>query len=73
MDCLMPMMDGFEATKQIRKLETNQQHTLIFALTASTSNEVKEQCKAVGMDDIMLKPFKFDLLLSKINQGLANQ
>ena len=73
MDCLMPIMDGYEATKEIRKLETSEQHTLIFALTASASNEVKEQCIISGMDDIMLKPFKFDTLLEKINQGLANR
>ncbi|NQZ22616.1 MAG: response regulator [Colwellia sp.] len=73
MDILMPIMDGYEATEKIRQLETTEQRTLIFALTASASNEVGEQCLAAGMDDIMLKPFKFDTLLSKINQGLTNK
>ena len=73
MDILMPIMDGYEATEKIRLLETAEQRTLIFALTASASHEVGEQCLAAGMDDIMLKPFKFDTLLSKINQGLANK
>ena len=56
-------MDGFEATKKIRELETCSPPSLIYALTASASNEVGEQCKEVGMDDIILKPFKFDILL----------
>jgi len=71
MDILMPIMDGYEATKKIRQLEPPEQHTVIFALTASASHEVGEKCIATGMDDIMLKPFKFDALLRKINQGLA--
>jgi len=73
MDILMPIMDGYEATKKIRQLESPEQRTLIFALTASASKEVGEQSLSAGMDDIMLKPFKFDTLLSKINQGLANK
>jgi len=73
MDCLMPIMDGYQATKEIRKLEKNEQHTLIFALTASASNEVEAQCISAGMDDIMLKPFKFDVLLNAINQEIANK
>ncbi|KGJ91776.1 ATP-binding protein [Colwellia psychrerythraea] len=71
MDCLMPIMDGFEATKKIRELEANNQHTLIFALSASASSEIGEQSINAGMDDIMLKPFKFDELLNKITQNLS--
>ena len=71
MDCLMPVMDGFEATVQIRELEKDNQHTLIFALSASASSEIGERSIDAGMDDIMLKPFKFDELLNKIAKGLA--
>lgn len=70
MDCLMPIMDGFEATKQIRKLERDDQHTLIFALSASASSEIGERSISAGMDNIMLKPFKFNELLNKIAQNL---
>ncbi|MFT5716532.1 MAG: CheY-like chemotaxis protein/anti-sigma regulatory factor (Ser/Thr protein kinase) [Oleiphilaceae bacterium] len=70
MDCLMPIMDGFTATQNIRKLEKENQHVIIFALTASTSSEIDERSVEVGMDDIMLKPFKFESLLKKINQHL---
>ena len=70
MDCLMPVMDGFTATQNIRKLEKENQHVLIFALTASASSEIGGRSTEVGMDDIMLKPFKFGDLLKKINQHL---
>jgi signal transduction histidine kinase len=70
MDCLMPIMDGFTATQNIRKLEKENQHVMIFALTASTSSEIDDRSTEVGMDDIMLKPFKFENLLKKINQHL---
>jgi len=71
MDCLMPIMDGFEATERIRAHEKDDQHTLIFALSASASNEIEERSINSGMDDIMLKPFKFDELLNKIAQSLS--
>ena len=71
MDCLMPIMDGFEATERIRAHEKDDQHTLIFALSASASNEIGERSINSGMDDIMLKPFKFDELLNKIAQSLS--
>jgi len=70
MDCLMPVMDGFTATKNIRELEKENHHALIFALTASASSEIGSRSTEAGMDDIMLKPFKFKDLLSKINQHL---
>ena len=70
MDCLMPNMDGFEATRQIRTLETNGMSALIIAITASASEEIGSKAKDSGMDDIMLKPFKFDELLSKVNYWL---
>jgi len=70
MDCLMPVMDGFDATKQIRALEIGKKHTLILALSASASSEIGERSIDAGMDDIMLKPFKFDELLQKITQSL---
>jgi len=57
MDCLMPKMDGFTATQEIRKLGIT---TPIVALTASALQETKEQCKQVGMDDYLPKPFDKD-------------
>ncbi|AQS39195.1 signal transduction histidine kinase [Shewanella psychrophila] len=66
MDCLMPVMDGFDATKAIRKMEVNGNRVPIFAVTASVSEEVTQTCKLAGMDEVMLKPFDFDQLIKKI-------
>ncbi|WP_372766628.1 ATP-binding protein [Pseudoalteromonas sp.] len=64
MDCLMPELDGFDATKQIRQLGIK---TPIVALTASNQNETKEKCLAAGMDDFLSKPLVEKELLNKIN------
>eukprot|EP00347_Sterkiella_histriomuscorum_P015876 403355346 len=57
MDCNMPIMDGFEATKAIRKLQSiDQQQTYIIALTANTNDSIKIQCLDAGMDDFLTKP-----------------
>lgn len=59
MDCVMPVLDGFDATIQIRELEQNKGiHTPILALTANALSDVKEKCFAAGMDDFLTKPFK---------------
>jgi len=66
MDCLMPIMDGFESTKAIRLLEKNSTNVPIIAITASTSTDIDLLCQEAGMNDVMLKPFEFNKLLSKI-------
>jgi PAS domain S-box-containing protein len=63
MDIHMPLMDGPEATRQIRKLENDSDsHVPIIALTASVMKEEIENCKKAGMDDIVGKPIDFDQL-----------
>lgn len=57
MDCLMPDMDGYEATMVIRELENLAQRIPIIALTASVSLEAKQACFDAGMDDYVTKPF----------------
>lgn len=63
MDCDMPVMDGFEATRHIREWEKScGERTPIIALTASDGEECREQCLQAGMDDFMQKPFRADQL-----------
>ncbi len=70
MDCQMPVMDGFEATRCIRAMERARgtRHTPIVALTAHAFAGYREECLASGMDDYLAKPFAlpdFDALLDR--------
>ncbi|MDP2285351.1 MAG: response regulator, partial [Pseudohongiella sp.] len=63
MDCNMPGLDGFEATRKIRSLPDGKGVMPIIAVTAGAMDGNKAECLAAGMDDILIKPFsKFDLL-----------
>ena len=70
MDCQMPVMNGFEATKKIRELESGPKPIHIIALTAFDINTVKEECDLAGMDDYVSKPIKKNILLEKLEYAL---
>ena len=69
MDCHMPVMDGFEATRRIRaEEEDTDAHTPIVALTADALAGDRDRCLACGMDDYMTKPVKSALLAAAVQR-----
>ena len=63
MDIMMPVMDGLEATRQIRIFEQKKKFCIpIIALTANTFNADRERCLSYGMDEYIAKPLNMDKL-----------
>jgi len=58
MDIQMPVMDGFEATRRIRRFEDGASHVPVIALTALDFSEARRKCAEVGMDGFAPKPLR---------------
>lgn len=67
MDLQMPVMDGFQATRAIRAKDET---VPIVALTASADSATREDCYAVGMNDILIKPISRDTFLAVVDKWL---
>ena len=72
MDCQMPGLDGYKATREIRQweIDQNRRPALIIALTANALSGDKERCLAAGMDDYVSKPFTMTTLAATIARNL---
>ena len=81
MDCEMPVMDGLEATRRIREIESKaaisaggepgRARTPIIALTAHVTGEVHVKCTEAGMDDFLVKPFDEQQISDALRQWIA--
>lgn len=71
MDIMLPEMNGYEITKEIRKIEKLNEvenPVAIIALTANTYENDKEKCLSIGMNDYLSKPFSAQQLLKAIEK-----
>jgi HPt (histidine-containing phosphotransfer) domain-containing protein len=76
MDCQMPVMDGYEATRIIRQLESEtgtKKHVPIIALTAHALTGDKTKCLAAGMDEWITKPFTRQEINNSLQKWLPEQ
>jgi PAS domain S-box-containing protein len=73
MDCQMPVLDGYEATRQIRagRVPNLDRHVPIIALTAYAMENDRQKCLAAGMDEFVSKPIRYEELKAAIERVLA--
>jgi signal transduction histidine kinase/CheY-like chemotaxis protein len=73
MDCQMPVMDGYSATRELRRLEDGLARTPVIALTADMTDAARDACLAAGMDDYVRKPFTRATLHAVLSRWLATR
>ncbi len=72
MDCQMPVMNGYEATRQIRVLHREARHLPIIAVTAHRLLESREKCLNAGMDEYLTKPLRLATLKKILDTWCRN-
>jgi len=73
MDCQMPEMDGYEASRQIRHNERGGRRMPIIAMTADAVADERDRCLAAGMDDYITKPIKLHVVAAVLERWLATK
>jgi CheY-like chemotaxis protein len=71
MDCRMPGMDGFEATRRVRQQSCDSRLVPIIAMTANAMQGDRESCLAVGMNDFVSKPVRLEDLAAALDRVTA--
>jgi signal transduction histidine kinase/ActR/RegA family two-component response regulator len=72
MDCMMPEMDGYEATRMLRQIEGGAKMRVI-ALTADATSEARQRCFEAGMDGFLVKPLRMEALKELLVNGRVLQ
>jgi CheY-like chemotaxis protein len=73
MDCQMPWVDGFDATRRIRAGERAERRNRIVAMTGSTSDEDRRLSREAGMDGFLVKPVSLEQLEEALRQALPTE
>lgn len=73
MDSMMPVLNGYEASRQLRGGNSPNKDTPIVAITARAMPQDQKKCKDAGMNDFVSKPVDFDVLKEKLSQWVSNK
>jgi len=73
MDCSMPEMDGYQATKELRRRENGQKHLQVVGLSANAMESDRDKAIAAGMDDYLVKPISQQDLKNFFNRWMVTK